>query len=124
MARVGGKNTKPEVVVRRLLHALGFRFRLHRRDLPGSPDIVLPKYCAAIQVHGCFWHQHEGCRYGKLPHSRPEYWLPKLARNVERDAESLAKLEVLGWRVLVIWECETRDADTLRGRLSEFLGDR
>lgn len=121
MRSVKQKNTKPEMAVRRLLHAMGFRFRLHRRDLPGTPDVVLPRYRAAIQVHGCFWHQHPGCRHATKPRSRPDYWLPKLARNIERDAESSARLEVMGWRVLVLWECELRDRDALEARLRAFL---
>ena len=121
MRAVRQKDTKPELVVRGLLHAMGFRFRLHRRDLPGTPDVVLPRHRAAVQVHGCFWHQHPGCRHATLPRSRTDYWLPKLARNVERDAESLARLEALGWRVLVLWECELRDRGVLEARLRAFL---
>jgi DNA mismatch endonuclease (patch repair protein) len=121
MRAVGQRDTKPEVVVRRLLHGLGFRFRLHRRDLPGSPDIVLTRHCAVIFVHGCFWHQHATCRYGNPPRTRPDYWLPKLARNVERDASAQAALTSLGWRVLVVWQCQTRDQKALRSRLSAFL---
>lgn len=121
MRAVRKKDTKPELAVRRLLYAMSFRFRLHRRDLPGSPDIVLPRYRAAIFVHGCFWHRHDGCRHANLPRSRPEYWLPKLARNVERDRAALAALEAAGWRVLVLWECELRDGDWLREQLLRFL---
>lgn len=121
MRAVRKKDTKPELIVRRLLHAMGYRFRLHRRDLPGTPDIILPRHKAAIQVHGCFWHQHPGCHHANLPRSRTAYWLPKLARNVERDTQSEEALRSLGWRVLVLWECELRDLDALRKRLNDFL---
>jgi DNA mismatch endonuclease (patch repair protein) len=117
MRSITKKNTRPELAVRQMLHAMGFRFRLHRRDLPGTPDIVLPAHKTAIQVHGCFWHQHRGCRHAKLPRTRPEYWLPKLARNVERDAEAKAALRGAGWRVLAIWECETKMPEKLQRRL-------
>ena len=117
-----GKDTKPEVAVRRLLHAMGYRFRLHRRDLPGTPDIVLPGRRKAIQVHGCFWHQHEGCRHGRIPATRREYWLPKLARNKERDKRSAAALEKLGWQSMAVWECELADVGQLAARMALFLG--
>jgi DNA mismatch endonuclease, patch repair protein len=96
---------------------MGHRFRLHRRDLPGRPDIVLPRHRLVIQVHGCFWHQHGDCKLANVPRTRPDYWLPKLARNVERDAASAAALLALGWHVATIWECEVRDVDALRQRL-------
>ena len=121
MSRVRKTNTKPEIVVRRLAHRMGHRFRLHRRDLPGTPDIVFPGKRKVIQVQGCFWHQHEGCRLANMPKSRLEYWGPKLARNVERDATTLAALREAGWEPLVVWECETRDEDALRERLQAFL---
>lgn len=124
MSAIRKKNTKPELIVRRMLHAMGFRFRLHRSDLPGSPDVVLPRHRAAILVHGCFWHQHAGCRHANLPRSRTDYWLPKLARNVQRDAQAEAALCALGWRVHILWECELRDPEALRSRLSGFLLDR
>lgn len=117
MRAITKKNTRPEVTVRKALHAKGLRFRLHRSDLPGTPDIVLPRHKIAIQVQGCFWHQHSGCQLAKLPRSRPEYWLPKLARNVDRDIQSKAALEAAGWRVLVIWECETKVSKELQLRL-------
>lgn len=116
------KDTKPEVAVRRLLHAMGYRFRLHRRDLPGTPDVVFPGRRKAIQVHGCFWHQHEGCRRANVPGTRREYWAPKLARNVERDRASRARLEALGWSVTTIWECEVADHDAVVRRVKTFLG--
>lgn len=122
MQSVKSKDTGPEMRVRRLLHAMGYRFRLHRKDLPGKPDIVLPRYRTAIFVHGCFWHAH-GCPKGRPPKSRLEYWLPKLERNVERDRTKIEQLESLGWRVLVVWQCETKDADALAERLRAFAGE-
>src|SRR6185436_14331986 len=104
MRRIRSKDMKPELVVRRLVHELGFRFRLHRRDLPGSPDLVLPRHRKIVLVHGCFWHQHPECREGRIPGSRREYWEPKLARNVARDAANLSALQEAGWKTLVIWE--------------------
>jgi len=114
-------NTRPELIVRRRLHALGFRFRLHRKDLPGRPDVVLPKYRLAIMVHGCFWHQHEECKEGRKPTSNESYWGPKLARNVERDAEKESALKALGWRVLTVWECETKDLEKLDTLLAQAI---
>lgn len=96
-------------MVRRLLFASGYRFRLHRRDLPGAPDIVLPRYNVAIFVHGCFWHLHSGCKYSKMPATRPAFWKAKLEANVARDRRAVDKLHALGWRVLCVWECATRD---------------
>jgi DNA mismatch endonuclease (patch repair protein) len=104
MSRIRSKNTKPEMLVRKALHRLGFRFRLHLRDLPGSPDIVLPKYGTVIQVKGCFWHSHT-CRDGRLPKSNRVYWVPKLLRNRERDKSNERKLRRLGWSVRNLWEC-------------------
>lgn len=121
MRAIRKTNTKPELAVRRILHAAGFRFRLYRRDLPGSPDIVLPKHQAIVLVHGCFWHQHAKCHLAKLPRARPHYWLPKLARNKERDAKAEAELTKLGWRVLVVWECEVGNHREVSERLSRFL---
>ncbi|MBN2906349.1 MAG: DNA mismatch endonuclease Vsr [Rhodobacteraceae bacterium] len=106
MASVRGRNTKPEMAVRRYLHATGLRFRLHRRDLPGRPDLVLPSRRVALFVHGCFWHQHLGCKRAKLPQTRADFWREKLEGNVERDAAALAELEARGWIALVVWECE------------------
>lgn len=108
MRRVGQKNTKPEMVVRKFLHGNGYRFRLHRKDLPGHPDIVLPKHRAAIFVHGCFWHGHS-CRRGKRPATNTEFWDKKLLGNLERDKANYKKLSALGWRVVVIWECEIKN---------------
>lgn len=120
MRRIRSHDTKPEVAVRKIVHALGFRFRLHRRDLPGSPDLVLPKYRAIIFVHGCFWHQHPGCREGRLPSSNRDYWIGKLGRNVKRDRASLRMLRKLGWNVLIVWECEV-GRDVAARRLRGFL---
>lgn len=114
MRSVKRANTKPELIVRQLLHSLGLRFRLHRRDLPGSPDVVLPRFRRVIFVHGCFWHRHTNCRYASTPKTRQEYWLPKFAANVERDACKEAQLRELGWKVIVVWECETKDKERLK----------
>lgn len=113
MSGIRGRDTKPEMAVRRALFAAGFRFRLHRRDLPGVPDVVLPGRKVAVFVHGCFWHRHEGCRYTKLPATRPEFWKAKLDGNVARDRRAIEALIGLGWRVLVVWECAVRDKGTL-----------
>lgn len=115
MSGIRGKDTKPEMAVRRALFAAGFRFRLHRRDLPGVPDVVLAKWRVAVFVHGCFWHRHEGCPYAKLPATRREFWKTKLEGNAERDRRSAEALRVAGWRVLVVWECAVRDPQTLAG---------
>lgn len=109
MASVRGKDTVPEMLVRRFLHARGFRFRLHRSDLPGRPDLILPRWRVAILIHGCFWHGHSGCRYFRLPKTRAEFWSVKIAANVARDTRTEKALTELGWRVFVIWECATRD---------------
>jgi DNA mismatch endonuclease, patch repair protein len=116
MSRIKGKNTKPEMVVRSFLHAQGFRYRLHERKLPGRPDIVLPKFKTVIFVHGCFWHRHEGCRNCTTPTNRREFWLQKLTANARRDRIHDERLTGLGWRVIVIWECETKDLDKLRAK--------
>ena len=122
MSRIRGKDTKPEILVRRGLHALGFRFRLQDRKLPGRPDIVLPKYGVAIMVNGCFWHGHKGCRYATKPKSNVEFWQTKIQRNQHRDEVTSAHLEALGWHVITIWECELRSPDALQTRL-ESLAD-
>lgn len=120
MQAVKGKDTTPEMVVRRLLHAQGYRYRLHRKDLPGTPDIVFPSRRKAIFVHGCFWHSHH-CPKGRPPKSKAHYWGPKLASNVERDARKLAALHEAGWQTITVWECETRRFDELRVRLQHFM---
>jgi len=105
MSRIRGKNSRPELALRKQLFAAGYRFRLHRRDLPGSPDIVLPKYRAVVFVHGCFWHRHEGCSKSTTPSSNAAFWATKFASNVRRDAAAIDRLVALGWRVAVVWEC-------------------
>lgn len=123
MAAIRGKNTKPEMRVRSLLHSLGYRFRLHRKDLPGKPDIVLPKYRVAIFVHGCFWHCHT-CRYGSVvPATRRDFWSEKRRGNVIRDRRQRRELKRAGWQVITIWECQIGDTDAIMRSL-EGLGDR
>lgn len=122
MAAIKGKDTKPELALRRLLHGAGYRYRLHRRDLPGTPDIVFPSRRKVIEVRGCFWHQHHGCRRASLPATREGYWLPKLARNVGRDRENEARLAAQGWQQLVVWECEMADPAAVLRTCAAFLG--
>jgi DNA mismatch endonuclease (patch repair protein) len=122
MSRIGRKDTAPEIRVRRLLHALGFRFRLHRSDLPGKPDIVLPRHNKIFLVHGCFWHSHEGCPRAALPTTNPEFWRAKIEKNVTRDRRVCDELRDLGWSVLVLWQCELTSIETLTDRLLKFLG--
>jgi DNA mismatch endonuclease (patch repair protein) len=121
MSRVRAKHTTPEMRVRRAAHKLGLRFRLHRKDLPGKPDLVFPKHGVALFVHGCFWHHHEGCPKAGLPKSRTAYWNEKLAANVARDRRSIEQLTSLGWKVSTIWECQTKDAESLDYRLRQLL---
>ena len=122
MARIGGKNTKPELLVRRVLHSMGYRFRLHRKDLPGKPDIVLPKYRTVIFVHGCFWHGCEKCDRGmRKPKTNAEFWLQKIEGNCRRDSDSQKRLKDLGWRVVVLWQCETANIEAVRERLGREL---
>lgn len=124
MSKVRGKNTKPELIVRSLLHRMGYRFRIHRRDLPGNPDIVLPKHKKVIFVHGCFWHGHENCPRAKRPSTNKAFWNEKLTKNIERDKQHLQQLEQLGWRALVVWSCGVKDPDALRNRLERFMNER
>lgn len=123
MARITKTDTKPELVVRKLAHSMGYRFRLYRRGLPGTPDLAFPRHMKVIFVHGCFWHQHEGCRLARMPKSRLDYWAPKLRRNRKRDAEAEHELTAMGWSVMVVWECETTDVDALEVTLRSFLAD-
>ena len=123
MAAIKSKGMKPEMTVRKICHSMGYRFRLHRKDLPGNPDLVFPGRRKIIFVHGCFWHQHSDpeCPLAHRPRSNMEYWGPKLERTQMRDARNVAELESLGWRVLVLWECETKSAESLTSALKAFL---
>lgn len=123
MRAVRRQNTTPEILVRKLLHSLGYRFRLHRQDLPGKPDIVLPRHKRIILVHGCFWHGHEQCRRSKLPSNNREIWRKKIDRNKSRDTCVNASLHSLGWISLIIWECEVRDKEGLTKRLLQFMSN-
>ena len=122
MSLVRSKDTKPEMVVRKLTHSLGYRYRLHYRSLPGTPDLVFPRRNKVIFVHGCFWHQHEGCKASGKPKSNTAFWEAKLEGNRSRDALNQDRLRALGWSILVLWECETRDTEDLSRRISDFLG--
>ena len=117
MSRIRSSNTKPEMAVRSLLHCAGYRFRLHRKDLPGKPDIVLPKYITVVFVHGCFWHRHEKCKYAYTPKSRIEFWEEKFKNNIERDKKNRKELESLGWKVIIVWECELSDSESVQKKL-------
>ena len=120
MSRIRGKDTKPELIVRSLLHKMGYRFRIHRKDLPGKPDIVLPKHKTIIFVHGCFWHRHKGCRYAYTPKSRVKFWKDKFAGTVKRDNNHQKQLKEMGWSVHVVWECETKNPEILNNKI-DFL---
>jgi DNA mismatch endonuclease (patch repair protein) len=122
MSKVRTFGTTPEMVIRRKLHSLGFRFRLNSKKLPGKPDIVLPKYHSIIFVHGCFWHHHEGCPKSKLPTSNAEFWSNKISANVRRDEKNICDLECLGWRTLIVWECETKNG-TYISKITDYLGE-
>lgn len=121
MAAIRNKNTIPELVVRSLLHSLGYRFRLHKKELPGKPDLFLKKFNAAIFIHGCFWHQHKGCKYASVPKSNVDFWSDKLRNNIERDKRNIKALKGQGYNVKIIWECETRDLNNLAKELKNFL---
>ena len=123
MRRIKAKGTSPEMAVRRLVHGLGYRYRLHVASLPGKPDIVLTRLGKIVEVRGCFWHQHKGCIDSHIPRSRVEYWKPKLAGNVARDRANQRKLRAAGWQVLVVWACETEPPDRLTKKLEKFLAD-
>jgi DNA mismatch endonuclease, patch repair protein len=124
MRRIKGKDTLPELAVRRLIHRLGYRYRLHRTALPGRPDLVFPGRKKVVFVHGCFWHQHAECASDRVPHANSQYWAPKLTRNVARDAAHRVALQSAGWEVLVVWECEIDEGENaeLADRLISFLG--
>jgi len=122
MSRIKGANTKPEIQVRSLLHRMGYRFRLHRRDLPGTPDVVLARRATVVFVHGCFWHGH-ACKRTKMPKSRIEYWMEKIQGNRRRDLRKRRKLTALGWKVVIVWECELKKPDRLAEKLRRVLGD-
>jgi len=121
MSRISGKDTKPEIMIRKFLHSNGFRYSLHRKDLPGKPDLVLPKYNSVIFVHGCFWHAHEDCKYFKIPETRTDWWKQKLYANKERDEKHIQKLEEMGWSVIVVWECELKP-DKKEEKLKKIAG--
>ena len=121
MRAVKGRDTGPEMTVRRLAHGMGYRYRLHRKDLPGKPDLAFPAKRKVIFVHGCFWHQHACPRGARSPKSSRDYWIPKLKRNKQRDTENQSRLREMGWEVLVIWECEMKDRDALGKRIAAFL---
>lgn len=121
MSRIGGKNTKPEEVVRSLLHKMGYRFRLHASGLPGKPDIVLPRYQKAVFVNGCFWHGHKSCKRSALPESNRAFWAEKIAKNMERDKRFRKKLNKMGWSVLTIWACQIRDEEKVVRKLERFM---
>lgn len=121
MSRIRGQDTQPERAVRSLLHSLGFRFRLHSKQLPGRPDIVLPKYRSVVLVHGCFWHRHPHCPFAYTPKSRTDFWASKFAENVARDGRTAAALRKAGWKVIIVWECELRRPDALSRRLDRQL---
>ena len=121
MSLVRAKNTKPELLVRRLVRGLGYRYRLHRRALPGTPDLVFSGRDKVIFVHGCFWHRHRGCALARMPKSRLEFWVPKLEGNAQRDARDVRALRRLGWGVMTIWECQLRDMTRLKNRIRRFL---
>ena len=126
MSHVRGKDTKPEVMVRQFLFAQGFRYRLYRKDLPGKPDIVLPKYKTVIFINGCFWHGHSGCKYATIPEANHDFWFAKISGNIERDKSNYAKLNELGWKVIEIWQCELKPKfreQTLNNLLTELRND-
>lgn len=129
MSQIRSRNTKPEIMVRKFLHSAGFRFRLHNKKLPGTPDITLPKYKTAVLIHGCFWHGHQGCRYFVMPQTRTEWWQSKISRNTSNDKKNLCELSALGWKVIEIWECTLKKnlreatlealANNIRGQITD-----
>lgn len=123
MSGIRGKNTKPELLVRKYLHAHGYRFRIHKKDLPGKPDVVLPKFKTCLFIHGCFWHRHVGCRYATNPKTRVEFWNEKFQQNVTRDLANIQSLEAAGWNVLVIWECQLKADENALPKLLQKLDE-
>lgn len=123
MSRIKGKDTAPEMILRRLVHGMGYRYRLHIKELPGTPDLVFPRHHAVIFMHGCFWHRHDQCKLARLPKSRLEFWQDKLEANKQRDLINQQKLMLLGWRVLVIWECELKDIMYVATVVRKFLNE-
>ena len=123
MSRVRSKDTKPELLVRRIVHGMGFRYRLHRRELPGTPDLVFPKRGKIIFVHGCFWHRHGTCKYTRWPKSKMEFWKPKLEQNHRRDKANQKALRRMGWQIMVVWECQIGDLERLGMKIQKFLED-
>ena len=123
MSAIKSKNTKPEIKVRKVLHSMGYRFRLHSKNLPGSPDIVLPKSKTIIFVHGCFWHRHENCKYATTPKTRQEFWNKKFKKNIERDLEIQENIKNIEWRSVVIWECETKNIDYLKEKIIDVFNE-
>ena len=122
MSRIKSKNTKPECIIRSLLHRMGYRFRIHRKDLPGNPDIVMPKYNTVIFVHGCFWHRHKNCKRATTPKSNVEYWGNKFSKNIKRDITYQKELKSLGWKVLVVWECElNKNIEMIANKIQRFI---
>ena len=121
MSRIKSGNTKPEIVVRSLLHKLGYRFRLHRKDLPGKPDIVLPRYNSVVFVHGCFWHRHNGCKNATVPKTKNIFWREKFKGNIERDIKVQEELQSMDWKILIIWECETSDIGSVTKIIGNFF---
>jgi len=121
MSRIRGKNTTPELIVRKLVYSMGYRYRLHYAKLPGKPDLVFPGRKKVIFVHGCFWHGHEGCPKGKLPKTKLDYWGPKLEENKQRDISKQDKLKELGWQILIIWQCELKNPEKLKSNIHDFL---
>src|SRR5665647_1875389 len=123
MSMIKGKNTKPELLVRQFLHANGYRYKLHDKSLPGKPDIVLPKYKTIIFIHGCFWHGHEGCKKSALPTTNIEFWKGKIAKNIERDKLNISNLHNKGWKVIIVWQCELKNAAIIDNRLIKLTSE-
>ncbi len=121
MSRVAGKDTKPEMIVRKIVHGMGYRYRLHSKKLPGRPDLVLARHKKVVLVHGCFWHGHEDCKRSKRPSSNTEFWNEKIEKNIARDTKVKKELESLGWNILTVWECETKKVEVLELRIRRFL---